>query len=62
MFGKKRFREIIRENSHLGANEIIDAVYNELNTFSKGLKKEDDATLVIIKLEEISKKIEEWHI
>jgi len=62
MFGKKRFRDIVRENAHLEANEIIDAVYNELSTFSKGLKKEDDATLVIIKLEEISKKIEEWHI
>ena len=62
MFGKKRFRDIVRENAHLEANEIIDAVYNELSTFSKGLKKEDDATLVIIKLEEISKKIEDWRI
>jgi serine phosphatase RsbU (regulator of sigma subunit) len=62
MFGKKRFRDIVRENAHLEANEIIDAVYNELSTFSKGLRKEDDATLVIIKLEEISKKIEDWHI
>jgi sigma-B regulation protein RsbU (phosphoserine phosphatase) len=62
MFGKKRFRDIVRENAHLEANEIIDAVYHELSTFSKGLKKEDDATLVIIKLEEISKKIEDWRI
>jgi PAS domain S-box-containing protein len=62
MFGKERFRDIVRENAHLGANEIIDAVYNELSTFSKGLKKEDDATLVIIKLEEILKKIEDWRI
>ena len=62
MFGKERFRDIIRENAHLGANEIIDAVYNELNVFSSGLKKKDDATLVIIKLEEISEKIEDWQI
>jgi serine phosphatase RsbU (regulator of sigma subunit) len=62
MFGKKQFRDIVRENSHLEANEIIDAVYSELSTFSKGLKKEDDATLVIIKLEEISKKVEDWRI
>jgi sigma-B regulation protein RsbU (phosphoserine phosphatase) len=62
MFGKERFHDIVRENAHLGANEIIDAVYNELNTFSKGLKKKDDATLVIIKLKEISKKIEDWDI
>ena len=62
MFGKKRFRDIVRENAHLESNEIIDAVYNELNTFSRGLQKDDDATLVIIKLEEISKKIEDWRI
>jgi serine phosphatase RsbU (regulator of sigma subunit) len=62
MFGKKRFRDIVRENAHLEANEIVDAVYNELSTFSKGLKKEDDATLVIIKMGEISKKIEDWRI
>ena len=62
MFGKERFRDIIREKAHLGANEIIDAVYNELNTFSSGLKKKDDATLIIIKLEEISEKIEDWQI
>jgi sigma-B regulation protein RsbU (phosphoserine phosphatase) len=62
MFGKERFRDIIREKAHLGANEIIDAVYNEVNAFSSGLKKKDDATLVIIKLEEISEKIEDWQI
>jgi len=62
MFGKKRFRDIVRENAHLGASEIIDAVYDELSSFSKGLRKEDDATLVIIKVEEISKKIDNWQI
>jgi PAS domain S-box-containing protein len=62
MFGKGRFCEIIRENAHLGAKEIIDAVYNELNTFSMGLKKKDDITLVIIKLEENSKKKGDWQI
>ena len=62
MFGKERFRDIVRENANLGASEIIDAVYNELSTFSKGLNKKDDATLVIIKLEEILKKTEDWHI
>jgi sigma-B regulation protein RsbU (phosphoserine phosphatase) len=62
MFGKKRFRDIIRANAHLGASEIIDAVYGELSSFSKGLRKEDDATLVIIKVAEISKKIDNWQI
>ena len=62
MFGKQRFREIIRENAHMGSNDILDAIYSEINTFSKGLKKEDDITLVIIKIEEISGEKEDWQI
>ena len=54
MFGKGRFREIIRKKAHMGSNNIIDAIYNEIDTFSKGLKTEDDITLVIIKIEETS--------
>jgi sigma-B regulation protein RsbU (phosphoserine phosphatase) len=30
MFGKARFREIIRNNSHASAEDILNAVYNEL--------------------------------
>jgi sigma-B regulation protein RsbU (phosphoserine phosphatase) len=52
MFGKERFRAIIRQNANAGAGDILDAVYNELNQYAKGLKAEDDITLVIVKVNE----------
>jgi len=51
MFGKARFRNIIRENAAAGSGDIINAVYNELNQFTRGQKSEDDITLVIIKVD-----------
>jgi len=62
MFGKHRYREIIRKNAHMQSNDIIDAVYHEIDTFSKSVKQEDDITLVIIKLEETSRKGGDWQI
>jgi sigma-B regulation protein RsbU (phosphoserine phosphatase) len=50
MFGKQRFRDIIRQNAKGGADDILNAVYNEINQFTKGQKSEDDITLVIIKI------------
>ena len=51
MFGKDRFRDVIRRHAHAAANEILNAVYNELNQFTMGQKSEDDITLVIIKVQ-----------
>jgi len=62
MFGKKRFRNIIRENAHLTANQIIDAVYRNLKEYALGLKQADDVTLVIIKLQDSPLASEEWQI
>ena len=62
MFGKERFRQIIQENSHLGASQIVDAVYNGLNRFTNGAKAKDDITLVIMKLLEESAGSEDWQI
>jgi sigma-B regulation protein RsbU (phosphoserine phosphatase) len=50
MFGKTRFKEIIRQNASAGADDILNAVYNEINQFTEGQKTEDDITLVIIKI------------
>ena len=54
MFGKERFREIIRQkaNAGAGAHDIIDAVYSDLNEFTISLRPEDDITLVVIKIED----------
>jgi sigma-B regulation protein RsbU (phosphoserine phosphatase) len=50
MFGKDRFREIIRRNANASAADILDAVYDELHRFTEGHKAEDDVTLVIVKV------------
>jgi sigma-B regulation protein RsbU (phosphoserine phosphatase) len=50
MFGKKRFREIIKRNADRYAKDIVNAVFHELESFTKGQKSEDDITLVIIKV------------
>ena len=52
MFGKERFREIIRQNANASARDILNTVYDEVNQFAKGLKAEDDVTLVIVKVNE----------
>jgi PAS domain S-box-containing protein len=62
MFGKQRFRDIIRDNAHLTANEIIDAVYDELNRYALGLRPADDITLVIVKIDNHPATGEDWQI
>ena len=51
MFGKKRFRHVISAHARETAKEILLAVIDELNRFSHPLGKEDDVTLVVIKVE-----------
>lgn len=53
MFGKERFRNIIRENAAAGAGDILNAVYSELSLFTRGKRSEDDITLVVIKIDGI---------
>lgn len=50
MFGKKRFNDSIRHNVSSGAEDILNAVLQDVENFSKGVKTEDDITLVIIKI------------
>jgi sigma-B regulation protein RsbU (phosphoserine phosphatase) len=49
MYGKRRFREIIRENADRSADQIIDAVFNDLGSYTQGIRPADDVTLVVIK-------------
>jgi sigma-B regulation protein RsbU (phosphoserine phosphatase) len=51
MFGKERFRHVISAHARKTAIEILQAVIDELNRFSHPLGKEDDVTLVVIKVE-----------
>jgi len=50
MFGKKRFKNLIRDHAHESANDILQAVITGLDDFSRPLEKEDDVTLVVIKV------------
>jgi len=50
MFGKERFREIIRRYAKEKAVNILDAVYDGLDQHTKGFKSGDDITLVVAKV------------
>jgi serine phosphatase RsbU (regulator of sigma subunit) len=52
MFGKKPIYDIIRKNSSLDANEILNAMLESLKHFQHGAKIEDDITLVVIKIKD----------
>ena len=51
MFGKERVHDAIRINHHRSANEILDAILSAQDSFLGGAKKEDDATLVMVKIQ-----------
>jgi sigma-B regulation protein RsbU (phosphoserine phosphatase) len=50
MFGKEPIYDLIRNNSSLSANQILNAMIESLKSFQQGAKIEDDITLVIIKI------------
>ena len=49
MFGKARFREMLRKHAKLSAQEIVDKVFEAVLAFAGGGRPNDDLTLVIIK-------------
>jgi len=49
MFGKERFKAILRGHVGEPAREIVDAVFDAVREHSGGAKLEDDVTLVVIK-------------
>jgi PAS domain S-box-containing protein len=62
MFGKQRFKDVIRTNSHQAADKIVQAVFNDLDRFADGARKKDDITLVILKMQDISGNSLDWQI
>ena len=49
-FGKEKLRRIIKENAQLSSRQILKSVIDALNQFLKEEKRQDDATLIIIKV------------
>jgi sigma-B regulation protein RsbU (phosphoserine phosphatase) len=50
MFGKERFKAIIRENADQPAKDITQAVIKQVDSFCHPLQKADDLTLVVTKI------------
>jgi serine phosphatase RsbU (regulator of sigma subunit) len=50
MFGNEPVYDIIRKNASSSANEILNALFESLNSFLEGTKIEDDITLVVVKI------------
>jgi len=53
MFGKERFKDVIKAHAGLPAKNMVGTVIAALDEFSHPLEKEDDVTLVIVKVEEL---------
>jgi serine phosphatase RsbU (regulator of sigma subunit) len=49
MFGKGRVYDVVRRHHHRSAGEILEAVLGAQASFQGPARKEDDATLVVIK-------------
>ncbi len=49
LFGEERFLRVIREYGRRSAQEFIESLKHELNTFTEGNEQNDDITLVAIK-------------
>ncbi|MGB8424925.1 MAG: SpoIIE family protein phosphatase [Desulfobacterales bacterium] len=62
MYGRQRFRDIIRGHAQLPATAIIEAVYDDVNQFTRGCKPRDDMTLVVIKVLEGLGPAGDWQI
>lgn len=49
MFGKQRFKDVLRKTADKCARDILDAVFEAVRVYTGGAKADDDITLVIVK-------------
>lgn len=49
MFGKERFKDVLRTRAKDCAQDILDAVFEAVREFTQGARPDDDITLVIVK-------------
>jgi len=52
MFGKKRFEEVVRAHRRESAKAILQAVINALDEFCRPRERDDDVTLVVVRVED----------
>jgi len=51
MYGKDRLKKILRREANEGAEVILNAVYDDITLFTRGMRIEDDITLVVVKVD-----------
>ena len=61
-YGMQRLRDVIRKNAISDAAAIIDAVYDDIQRFTYGVKQEDDISLVIVKAQPEALPQGDWSI
>ncbi len=62
LYGMQRFRNVIRKSAAHKASPIVDAVYEDLQRFTYGVKQEDDISLVVVKIGERLSGALDWSI
>jgi len=50
-YGRRRLRELVQANCALSANELVCAIFAEMERWSAGASPSDDRTVVVIKAE-----------
>lgn len=48
-YGRQRVEQILMQNSNKKAEEIVEAIKNDLNGFAAGKPREDDLTIIVLK-------------
>ncbi len=61
-YGMPRLRNVIRKHAAKEASAIVDAVYDDLQRFTYGVKPEDDISLVVVKIGEHKSSLMDWSI
>ena len=61
-YGLERLRHVIRQHAPDNAAAILDAVYEDLQHFTYGVKQEDDISLVIVKVAGHKPGMMDWSI
>ena len=49
-FGEERFIQLISENRHLHAQELIDTIVAQTRSFSRDVAQHDDMTMIVVKI------------
>ena len=55
-FGRKRVEEIVAKQHEKSAEQIVEAIFAAVKTFSKGVQPFDDETVVVLKVKEERKR------